>query len=138
MFQLKKILNSSSTVPEFISCETNSTNVYKRGFLLKMNEYGIVNNVKVGEMPTHVCCENLKAGESNRVICFAILDTMVFSAPAIESMQDVAAGIKVVLSARDGTYVDAVSANTLDGYATIHDTCQATQENDLVLIRFVP
>ena len=137
MFQLKKILNSPTTVPEILRLKASGTEKYTRGLLLKMDDSGVVKNVKEGELPTHVCCENLKAGERGDVLCYEILDTMIFSAPAYDSMIDVVPGTKVTLEADTNGYYTLVSSNDIDGYVTVHNAIGALKTGDPVLVRFV-
>ena len=137
MFKLVKILNSSTTVPETIRIKTSANEPYTRGMLLKMNANGAAKNVVVGEMPTHVCCETLKAGESETVLCYEITEAMVFSAPTFGSMEGVSVGVKVTLEVDDDGYATCVTPFEDGGYVTIHNTCGATDSDQQVLVRFV-
>ena len=137
MFKLKKILNSATTVPELVRRKASNTEKYTCGYLLKMSDDGVVKNVKEGEFPTHVCCESLAAGERKDVLCYEILDTMIFSAAAYDNMTDVVPGVKVVLEANEKGYYTLVSSNDIEGYVTLYSTVGATQSGDTVLVRFI-
>ena len=137
MFQLKKILNSPSTVPEIVRRKTSKTEKYIRGHLLIMDDMGVVKNIKEGDFPTHVCCENLEAGKSGDVLCYEILDTMIFSAPCYGNMSDVVPGIKVVLESDTSGYYTLVSSNDIDGFVTLYNVVGATKMGDPVLVRFI-
>lgn len=82
--------------------------------------------------PTHICSQNLKAGESDHVVAYPISGTMVFEAEITAAPTSLAAGSKVTLSA-DGL---AVTATTQSGVAEIVDLRGATKAGDRISIKF--
>ena len=135
MFKLIKILNSPTTVPELVYRRVVDNEPFTRGLLLAPGENGLLKNVAAGTMPTHVCCEDLAAGEREEVLCFEILDTMIFSAPAFCDMEDVPNGSLVGLEALN-EYVMSVTPNCYEPYITLYDNRGAVNSGDEVLIRF--
>ena len=135
MFKLKKILNSPTTVPELVYRKVVSGEPFTRGFLLIPSADGKLRNVFAGENPTHVCCEDLAADERDEVLCYEILDTMIFAAPAFSDMSGVPNGAMVALEASEN-YATSVTPNCTDGCVTLHDAQGARDSGDEVLIRF--
>lgn len=136
MFKLVKILNSPTTSPELIRRKTMADHKYKRGMLLEMNSDGEVKPLTEGNTPTHVCCESLKAGEKDTVLCYEIFENMILSAIAYCDMRSVAPGVKVTLIPDDDGVPTYTTPDSSGGYVMIYDNCGAEKYGDTVLVRF--
>lgn len=137
MFKLVKILNSNTTVPEIVKRNASLSEGYKRGSLLVMENNGTLRNVEVGQMPTHICCEDVDPETQSTVRCYEILETMVFEVPAIGNMQNTTPGSKITMDVDDDAIVAYASPSNQDGYVTLHDHCGAKKRGDTVRIRFI-
>lgn len=135
MFILKKILNSSTTSPD-TTYMLASNEGFTYGSFVKAGSDGILYNIDEGELPTHVCCENLPKGVSKRILCFPITDDMVFSAPTSSIMTDVLPGTTVSLIKNNSDTVNMVVEDSVEGNLYIYDTCGVKDKGGRILIRF--
>ncbi len=135
MFILKKILNSDTTYPD-TTLMLASNEGFTYGSFVKAGSDGILYNISNGELPTHVCCENLPKGISKRIQCFPITEDMIFSAPSASIMTDIIPGTKVALVKMDSEHINMVMEDSIEGNLYVYDTCGAKNFGDRILIRF--
>ena len=137
MFKLVKVLNSPTTSPQLIRRKTMANYRYKRGMLLEMNANGELKPLTDGKLPTHISCEDLNKGEKDTILCYEVLDNMIFSAIALCDMRSIAPGVKVILAPDDDGVPTYPISDSDGGYIMIYDNCGAEKMGDTVLVRFI-
>lgn len=135
MFILKKILNSNTTSPDTTYMATAGEG-YTYGSFVKVGPDGVLYKLVEGELPTHVCCENIEKDSYKKMLCYPITDDMVFSARSASIMTDIIPGTKFALIQSDADYVNMVEENSVEGNVYVYDTCGAKKFGDRILIRF--
>ncbi len=136
MYILKKILNSSTTTPEFVRCKTDPGIKYKKGMPLKVNSFGVAINCSGADLPTHITCENLNEGEADSVLTFIVTHDMIFSATAGTNVSTLGAGTKVVAGCDNEDFYCLITNDTQNGIITIVDNCNANSAGKRLLVSF--
>ena len=133
MFRLVKILNGRINQGEPVRLPTTAKETYTFGEALVLNAGELT---KCGEttVPTHICCENYEAPESNGrdIVAEPVSADMIFEVPFSAAPSSVNVGDKVTLHT-DGLQI---TADTENGVATIFDKNGAAAIGDKCLVQF--
>ena len=135
MFILKKILNSSNAVPECIRVKIASEQNIAKGMLLAETDGGKVKNFLAGDKVAYVSCEDVKMGEKEDILCYAVTPDMIFSAVANEDLRSVAPGSTTALTCCDAGYLCFVTSDPTRDDVTIISNSGAKQFGDRLLIK---
>ena len=133
MFRLVKILNGRITQGEPVRLPSKAKEAYSHGEALVLSG-GVLTKCGAAVTPTHICCEDYVAPESNNrdIVAEPVSADMIFEAPFSAAPTSVNVGDKVTLHT-DGLQITATKDG---GVATIYDKAGATAIGDKCLVQF--
>lgn len=136
MFKAIKILNGGSNVPEPCTMYTAAGTAYRYGTALTVSAGKVVNATET-DMPLYIAGETLAADEKSSIICYRVLENIVFETTLMGSPMSLKCGSKVTLSLSDDGFANAVSSSTTDGVATVVDIRGTLKTGDKVCVQFL-
>ena len=135
MFKLVKIEGAGTNQGEPIRIKTSPGTEYKYGYPYSLFD-GFLIPSEAEMRPTHIVLENIGANEDKEsVLCYRILDNMVFEVPVCTSFAKLTVGYKYTLATDDYGFPIGMTATTSNGVLMLHDLNGARKKGDTVYVR---
>ena len=133
MFKLAKIEGSGTNQAEPIRIPTAPSLPYK-AFCAYTNIDGFLADTTNDAPPTHIALENLGPDEKDTVLCYRILDNMIFEVSVTGSFSSMLIGQKYKIKIdSDGAGIGITPQ--IGGHITVYDSNGAMESGDKVYVR---
>ena len=132
MFKLVKIIGSGTNQPEPIRIPTGPSVSYKANCAYTIID-GFLADLTEDTPPTHIAIETVAADSKDTILCYRILDNMIFEVPVKGSFSSLHAGQKFKIDIdSEGSGIGITSVQ--GGFITIYDTNNAQKNGDTTYV----